>query len=67
MWASRPGRWLIVSSIIDLSAFSTLALRGIFMAPLPGSVLLATLGAAVLLALLLDTAKVSLFKRLAIV
>ena len=67
MWASRPGRWLIVSSIVDLSTFSILALHGTFMAPLPGSVLLATLGAAVLLALLLDTAKVSLFKRLAIV
>ena len=35
IWSSCPGRWLIVSSIVDLSIFSLLSSNGILMAALP--------------------------------
>ena len=33
LWSSRPGSWLIVSSVLDISLFSTLATQGILMTP----------------------------------
>jgi H+-transporting ATPase len=66
LWSSRPGTWLIASSILDVALFSTLAIQGIFMAPLSSSVVAGVFGAAILLAFCLDTVKVSLFRRLSI-
>jgi len=66
LWSSRPGAWLIASSILDLTLFSTLATRGILMAPLSAAVVACSLGAALVLALCLDTVKVALFRHLAI-
>src|ERR1022692_1539719 len=34
LWSSRPGTWLILSSILDITLFSTFATQGILMAPL---------------------------------
>ena len=33
LWSSKPGSWLIASSILDITLFTTLATRGIVMAP----------------------------------
>ena len=66
LWSSRPGSWLIASSILDISVFSTLATRGILMAPLPATIVACVFGAAVVLAFGLDAVKVLLFRRLAI-
>lgn len=66
LWSSRPGSWLIASSILDITVFSTLATRGILMAPLPVEIVACVLGAAVVLAFGLDAVKVLLFRRLAI-
>jgi H+-transporting ATPase len=66
LWSSRPGRWLVVSSIADLTLFSTLATRGILMVPLPVGIVACVFGAAIVLAVVLDTIKVKLFRRLAI-
>ena len=66
LWSSRPGSWLIASSILDISLFSTLAIFGVLMAPLPAMVVGSLAGAAVVLALALDAVKVLLFRRLAI-
>jgi H+-transporting ATPase len=66
LWSSRPGSWLIVSSILDITLFSTLATRGILMAPLPAAILAGVFSAAVVLAICLDAVKVVLFRRLAI-
>jgi H+-transporting ATPase len=66
LWSSRPGSWLIASSVLDITLFSTLATRGILMAPLPAAALSGVFGAAVILAICLDTVKVILFRRLAI-
>jgi H+-transporting ATPase len=66
LWSSRPGSWLILSSILDITLFGTLATQGILMAPLSLTIIVCVFGAAVVLAFCLDTVKVMLFRRLAI-
>ena len=66
LWSSRPGSWLIASSILDITLFSTLATQGILMAPLPLTIIVCVFGAAVVLAFCLDMVKIMLFRRLAI-
>ena len=63
LWASRPGPWLIVTSLLDLTLFATLATQGILMSALPAAVVATVLSAAILLALGLDTVKLLLFRR----
>ena len=63
LWSSRPGRWLMASSCIDLVLVGLLALTGIVVTPLPGPVLGSLFIAAVLFALVLDMAKLALFHR----
>jgi H+-transporting ATPase len=62
----RPTIWLIASSVADLLIMSTLAIRGIAMAPLPVSIIICELGAAVLFGLVLDGIKIPVFARLGI-
>jgi H+-transporting ATPase len=66
IWSSRPGRWLIVSSIIDLSIFSVLSSNGILMASLPVTIVVGLLAAAAAFASFLDAVKLALFRRLAV-
>jgi H+-transporting ATPase len=66
MWSSRPGSWLIASSVVDITLFGVLATRGILMPALPLAAVACVFGAAIVLALCLDTVKVTVFRRLAI-
>jgi H+-transporting ATPase len=63
-WRSRPGGWLLVSTVIDLSVVTVLALTGTIMAPLPVAVVGALFGAAIVFGVLLDQIKVVLFDGL---
>ena len=64
--SSRPSRWLIGSSVVDLLIASTLAGCGIAMTPLPLVVVGGTLVAAAVFAFIFDLAKVPVFNRLGI-
>jgi H+-transporting ATPase len=64
--SARPSRWLIGSSVVDLTIASTLATCGIAMTPLPIFVVGGTLVAAAVFAFILDFAKVPVFNRLRI-
>ena len=66
MGSARPSRWLIGSSVLDLLIASTLATCGIAMTPLPILVVGGALMAAAFFAVILDFAKVPVFKRLSI-
>ena len=66
MGACRPSRWLIASTVVDLLIASTLAVRGIAMAPLPVLVVGALLVSTPVFAFILDFAKVPVFRRLMI-
>ena len=66
LWSSRPGRWLIVSSVVDLSIISLLAINGILMKPLAAAIVAGLFAAAFVFAFLLDAVKLALFRRLQI-
>jgi H+-transporting ATPase len=66
LWSSRPSSWVIASSIGDLLIASTLAVAGIAMTPLPALMLIGTLSAAIVFAVILDLVKVPIFRRLEI-
>jgi H+-transporting ATPase len=67
LWFSRPGIWVVLSSVIDVAVISMLAFFGIFMAHVPIIVLVGTFAASVGFSFLLDVIKGPLFKRLEIV
>jgi H+-transporting ATPase len=64
LWSSRPSRWVILSSIADVTIITVLASRGWLMTPIPLSLIAAVLGGAVVLALVLDSVKAAAFVRL---
>jgi H+-transporting ATPase len=66
LWSSRPSRWLIGSSAVDLLIASTLAICGIAMTPLPILIVGGTLAAAAVFAVIVDFVKVPVFERLKI-
>ncbi len=66
LWSTRPSIWLLLSSVVDLSIASTMAICGIAMMPLPLPVLSGTLVAAVVFALIVDVVKIPVFSRLKI-
>jgi H+-transporting ATPase len=66
LWSSRPSFWLVVSSIADLLIASTLAVGGMAMTPLPLWIVVGTLAAAGVFAVVLDFVKVPVFRHLGI-
>jgi H+-transporting ATPase len=66
LWSSRPGKWLIISSVADLAIISLLASNGVLMTSLPIAVIGGVFAMAAILAVVLDEAKVVLFQHLEI-
>lgn len=66
LWGLRPSIWLVSSSILDVLIISTLAVRGIAMAPLPLSIVAFVFAGAVAFGLILDIVKMPVFARLSI-
>lgn len=65
LWSSRPGKWLLVSSAVDLGIITVLASFGILMTALPVGILAGLIAAAIVFAFVLDAFKLILFRRLA--
>jgi H+-transporting ATPase len=65
--SSRPSRWLVGSSLIDVVSASALAIFGIAMAPLTLTMVACVLLAAAVFAFLLDFVKAPVFRCLGIV
>ena len=66
LWSTPPSFWLVLSSVADISIASTLAISGIFMAPLPIAVVTGTLVATIAFAFVVDLAKGPIYRRLEI-
>jgi H+-transporting ATPase len=66
LWASRPSRWLVFSSTVDILLAAILSVAGIGMTAVPLVQVIGILIAAAVFALLLDLIKVPLFRRLQI-
>ncbi|HYA37750.1 MAG TPA: plasma-membrane proton-efflux P-type ATPase [Candidatus Methylomirabilis sp.] len=64
LWQSRPSRWLLLASILDVVAVSVLAIQGIFMEALSPALVAGLLATVLLYLALLDFIKVRLFRRL---
>jgi H+-transporting ATPase len=64
LWGLRPSLWLVLSSVADVVIISTLAVRGIAMAPLPIAVVGCEFAAAIAFGALMDLIKLPLFARL---
>ncbi len=64
--STRPSRWLVLSSVVDLAIAATLAICGIAMNPLPVMAVGGVLGVAVVFAFVVDLVKGPVFRRLAI-
>jgi H+-transporting ATPase len=65
-WSSLPGRWLIISSVLDVTLISTLAINGVLMAAIPIGILGGIFVAAVIFAFVLDAMKSVLFHHFAV-
>jgi H+-transporting ATPase len=61
LWRSRPGGWLMASTLLYLTFITGLALTGTIMAPLPLVVVGELFGAAIVFGFVLDQIKVILF------
>jgi H+-transporting ATPase len=66
IWSSRPSRWVIGSSVVDILIASTFAVCGIAMTPLPLRIVGGALAAAAAFAFIVDVVKVPLLNRLRI-
>ncbi|OWK37340.1 HAD-IC family P-type ATPase [Fimbriiglobus ruber] len=66
LWSSRPSHWVVVSSVADITIASTLAVWGIFMAPVPIFLVASIFAGAIVFALVVDAAKVLVFRKLEI-
>ncbi len=66
LWSSRPGKWLIISSAVDLTLISLLAVNGLLMRPLAIAIVVGLFAAAIVFCFLLDAVKVVLFRCLKI-
>jgi H+-transporting ATPase len=66
LWGLRPSLLLVLSSVADVLIISTLAVRGIAMAPLPIAVIASEFAAAIAFGLILDVVKIPVFARLSI-
>ncbi len=63
-WSSRPSRWILLASVLDLLVVSTMAIEGILMAPLPPVILGETFGAIASALVCLDFVKIAVFRYL---
>ena len=60
LWRSRPGGWVLASSLVDIGVASALAVAGVTMEPLPWGLVLGILPAASGFAVILDQIKLSI-------
>ena len=65
-WNSRPGKWLLLSSVADIAVVSILATRGILMEAIRPQLVFTIMIACVCYLALTDFLKVSLLRRLPI-
>ena len=63
IWQSRPSRWLLLASVIDIIVVSVLATQGILMAALSPALIAGLLAAVLIYLALLDLVKVRLFRH----
>ncbi|MHB1099604.1 MAG: HAD-IC family P-type ATPase, partial [Burkholderiales bacterium] len=62
-WKSRPSRWLLLASGIDILAVILLSTRGILMAPIPLQLVAGLMALVLIYLLFVDFVKIRIFRR----
>lgn len=65
-WRSRPSRWLLMSSVVDLMVVTAMAVAGILMTPVSLTLIVLLLVVIAVYLIVLDQLKVQVFRRLAV-
>jgi H+-transporting ATPase len=66
LWCSRPGKWVLIATVMDVCVITVLATGGFAMKALSGLDVVSIFAASVVFALLLDQIKVVLVRKLGI-
>ncbi len=61
-WRSPPSRWMLAASVADLSIVSFLAVNGVWMAPVPATVVSGLLGAVIGYLFIIDFLKIQILR-----
>jgi H+-transporting ATPase len=61
-WASRPSRWLLLSSALDVVVVSVMSDRGILMAPIHPALIAGLIALALVYLVAMDSVKVRIFR-----
>jgi H+-transporting ATPase len=64
LWQSRPSRWLLLASVLDIIVVSVLAIEGVLMAPVSPVLVIGLLATVLNYLVLVDLVKVRLFRNL---
>jgi H+-transporting ATPase len=62
-WGSRPGSWLVASSIADLAVVALMSTQGVLMAPVSPFLLVELFASVAIYLIVLDQFKVLIFRR----
>jgi H+-transporting ATPase len=62
-WGSRPGPWLVASSVADLAIVALMSTRGALMAPVSPFLLFELFASVAIYLIILDQFKVLIFRR----
>ena len=62
-WRSRPGPWLVASSVADLAIVVLMSTRGVLMAPVSPFILVELLASVAIYLIILDQFKILIFRR----
>lgn len=60
-WHSLPGKWLLLSSVLDILIVSVMAIKGILMEPISASIIIGLFVSTVIYLALIDFFKVRIF------
>jgi H+-transporting ATPase len=62
-WQSRPSRWLILATLLDIAAVCVMASQGIFMTAISPALIAGLLAVALAYLVMLDFLKIHIFRR----
>jgi H+-transporting ATPase len=66
-WQSRPSRWLMVATVLDLTVACTMASEGILMAAISPALIGGLLAVALVYLIVMDFLKIRIFRRIGLV
>jgi H+-transporting ATPase len=63
-WNSKPSKWMLIGTTVDILVVGLLATQGILMAPIPVLLVVEIIGVVTIYLILLDFIKVIIFSKM---